>query len=127
MKSSVFFRWLIILTLLLTTLIFVLSFIHIFKDSLAISLSSIVFFVSLSIVVFYLGNAAARSTNKNRLTQLIMILVFFKLFSCLLIIMIYDRFFHPPNNYYVLPFFLIYILYTVFEVIMLTKANKLSV
>lgn len=127
MKSSVFFKWLIILTLLLTTVIFVLSFIEIFKDSLAISLSSIVFFVSLSITVFYLGNAAARSTNKNRLTQLIMILVFFKLFSCLLIIMIYDRFFHPANNYYVLPFFLIYILYTVFEVIMLTKANKLSV
>lgn len=127
MKSSVFFKWLIIITLLLTTVIFVLSFIEIFKDSLAISLSSIVFFVSLSIAVFYLGNAAARSTNKNRLTQLIMILVFFKLFSCLLIIMIYDRFFHPVNNYYVLPFFLIYILYTVFEVIMLTKANKLSV
>lgn len=127
MKSSVFFKWLILLTLLLTILIFVLSFIHIFKDSLAISLSSIIFFVSLSIVVFYLGNAAARSANKNRLTQLIMILVFFKLFSCLLIIIIYDRFFHPANNYYVLPFFLIYILYTVFEVIMLTKANKLSV
>ncbi len=127
MKSSVFFKWLIIITLLLTTVIFVLSFIEIFKDSLSISLSSIVFFVSLSIAVFYLGNAAARSTNKNRLTQLIMILVFFKLFSCLLIIMIYDRFFHPANNYYVLPFFLIYILYTVFEVIMLTKANKISV
>ena len=127
MKSSVFFKWLILLTLLLTIVIFVLSFIHIFKDSLTISLSSIIFFVSLSIAVFYLGNAAARSTNKNRLTQLIMILVFFKLFSCLLIIIIYDRFFHPTNNYYVLPFFLIYILYKFFEVIMLTKTNKLSV
>ncbi len=127
MKSPVFFKWLIILTVLLAGIITALSLIPIFKNILGISFSTLIFFVSLSITVYYLGNSAARSRNKNRLTQLIMILVFFKLFSCLLIIIIYDRFFHPASNYYVLPFFLIYISYTVFEVMMLSKANKSAI
>jgi hypothetical protein len=127
MKSPVFFKWLIILTVLLAGIIMALSLIPIFENILGISFSTLIFFVSLSITVYYLGNSAARSRNKNRLTQLIMILVFFKLFSCLLIIIIYDRFFHPVSNYYVLPFFIIYISYTVFEVMMLSKANKSAI
>jgi hypothetical protein len=125
MKSSAFFTWLTILTALLSIIILALSTFEIFAAIKLISFSSLIFFVALSIVVFYLGNAAASSENKNRLTQLIMILVFFKLFSCLLIIVIYDRLFKPSSDYYVLPFFLIYIVFTVFEVTMLSKANKM--
>ena len=125
MKSFAFFKWLTILTTLLTIVILALSTFEKFAGIKPISFGSLVFFVTLSIVVFYLGNAAASSENKNRLTQLIMILVFFKLFSCLMIIVIYDRLFHPPSDYYVLPFFLIYIVFTAFEVMMLSKANKM--
>ncbi len=53
-----------------------------------------------------------------------MILVFVKLVCCLLIIVFYDRFFRPPNNLYIWPFFAIYIIYTVFEVNTLTAINK---
>ena len=55
-----------------------------------------------------------------------MILVFIKLFCCLLIIIVYDRLFHPQSNVYVIPFFLIYIAFTVLEVNMLSKANRLA-
>ena len=126
MESSAFFKRLTLVTILLALCILAFSFIPIFEGILPISFASLIFFVLLSIAVFYLGNAAARSSNKNRLTQLIMILVFVKLFSCLLIIIIYDRVFQPASNYYVIPFFMIYIVFTIFEVGMLTKANKLT-
>jgi hypothetical protein len=125
MRSSAFFKWLSILTALLIVMILALGRFELFAGIEPISFGSLIFFIALNVGVFYLGNAAARHKNKNRLTQLIMILVFFKLFSCLLIIVIYDRLFHPPSDYYVLPFFLIYIVFTVFEVMMLSKANKM--
>ncbi|MBK8505642.1 MAG: hypothetical protein IPL46_27665 [Saprospiraceae bacterium] len=125
MRSSAFFKWLTFLSVLLTVVILSISTFEIFAGIKPISFGSLFFFITLSIVVFYLGNAAASHKNKNRLTQLIMILVFFKLFSCLLIIVIYDRLFHPSSDFYVLPFFLIYIVFTVFEVMMLSKANKM--
>lgn len=126
MESSVFFKWLVIVTILLITLILALSFLDPFEDILPISYASLAFFVILSIAVFYLGHAAAKSSDKNKLTQLIIALVFFKLFSCLLIIIVYDQIFQPKSNHYVIPFFLIYIVFTVFEVNMLTRAGRLS-
>lgn len=126
MESSAFFKQLSIISFVLIIFILALSYLGPFNDILPISYASLAFFVILSVAVFYLGNAAARSSDKNRLTQLIIILVFFKLFSCLFIIIAYDRMFQPQSNYYVLPFFLIYIVFTIFEVNMLTKANRLS-
>lgn len=126
MESAAFFKSLIAVTIFLIVIIIGLSFIHVFKDIIPFSLSSLLFFILLSVAVFYLGNAAAKSSNKHRLTQLIMILVFVKLFCCLLIIIVYDRLFHPQSNVYVIPFFLIYIAFTVLEVNMLSKANRLA-
>lgn len=53
-----------------------------------------------------------------------MMLVLFKLVCCVVIVLVYDRAFKPENKAYLIPFFVIYLAYTVFEVIMLTKANK---
>lgn len=126
MESSAFYKSLSLVTIILMVILLAISYLPPFKGILAISFVSLAFFIALSIIVFYLGNAAAKSPNKNRLTQLIMILVFVKLFCCLFIIIIYDRLFEPRTNFYVLPFILIYIVFTVFEVNMLSKANRLT-
>jgi hypothetical protein len=91
-----------------------------------ISYISIVFFVLLSIVIYFIAKSSGSSTNKNLLTQWIMILVFVKIFSGLVIIIAFDRIYHPKSNLFVLPFFLAYLIYTALEVWILTKASKMA-
>jgi hypothetical protein len=124
MTNTSFYKWLIISTASLLIVISLLSLIKGFEQILPISLASLAFFVALNIIVFYLGVAAIKSPNHNLMTQLTMILVFFKLMSCLIIVIAYDQLYHPANDTYIIPFFLIYITYTVLEVTMLTKLNK---
>ena len=98
-----------------------------FEDALAISLFSLLFFVLLNIGVYYLGLRSVRSKDKNSLTRLIMLLVFLKMISCLLIIIVYDQGWKPATNHYIIPFFLIYVSYTIFEVDMLSKISKMKI
>jgi hypothetical protein len=126
MTHTQFYLWLTGLTFGIAGIIALLMLFPAFADILPISIISSGFFVILCILVFYLGNRAAKSENKYVLTRLILGLVFIKILACLGIVIVYDRVFVPTSNYYMLPFFLIYLVYTIFEVVLLTKANKLS-
>ena len=126
MTQTQFYLWLAGLTTGVVGIVFLLLLFPAFGDILPVSLISVGFFVILCITVYYLGNQAAKSDNKYVLTRLILGLVFIKIFACLAIVIVYEKLFEPDTNYYMLPFFLIYLVYTVFEVILLTKANKLS-
>ncbi|NND06650.1 MAG: hypothetical protein HKN87_09740 [Saprospiraceae bacterium] len=126
MKTATFFLWISLLTLILTIGTYLMASTAFFAGSFPISFGSIIFFTILTIGAHYLGVLAARSKNQNHLTQLTMVLVFFKLFSCLLIVFLYDRIFDPPTSNYLLLFFLIYLTYTIFEVIVLTQANRIT-
>ncbi|MDH3651863.1 MAG: hypothetical protein OEQ53_19415, partial [Saprospiraceae bacterium] len=97
-----------------------------FRSSAPISLFSILFFSLLCLVIHYVAKSAARNPNKNLLTQLIMVVVFLKLIFCLLLVVGYDRMYQPENNNFIIPFLLFYLIYTSFEVVILTKANRLS-
>lgn len=91
-----------------------------------ISYISIAFFVVLSILIYFIARSSGRSADKNLLTRWIMILVFVKIFSGLVIIVVFDRIYHPESNLFVLPFFLAYLIYTALEVWILTKASKMA-
>jgi hypothetical protein len=126
MQTKAFYKWLILITILLSVMIVGLSFIPNFKDTLGISLFSLIFFVVLNIGIYYLGVKSVRSKDKNSLTRLIMLLVFLKMISCLAIVIVYDQGWQPATNHYIIPFFLIYISYTIFEVDMLSKISKMQ-
>ncbi len=125
MTDNRFFTWLSLLT---TALVAISVIVHRFPamtEGLPLSLVSIGFFGGLCLVAHIFGKRSSVSKNKNLLTQLIIVLVFVKLISSLVLVMAYDQIYHPQTNFFVLPFFFIYIVYTVFEVYVLTKANQL--
>ena len=126
MLESKFYAWLAGLTVTSLAVVLILSWFEPFVDSRPLSIFSVVFFSLLCIAVQYLGKRAARSTNKNLLTQLIMIVVFLKLFCCLFLVIGYDQFYAPSTNHFVLPFIFLYLVYTSFEVIILMRASRLS-
>ncbi len=95
-----------------------------FEGTFLFTIVGIVFFLVLTLIVFYAGQRAAKSSDVNSLTRLIMGLVFVKLFCCVILVAVYHKLFNPTDNHYLILFFLIYVIYTAFEVRLLGKINR---
>lgn len=76
---------------------------------------SLVFFFSLSILMFELGRRLAVNPNKNAFTSMVMIFVFVKMLLSVLIIAVYAKVAAPDSKLFVVPFFVVYLIYTIFE------------
>lgn len=126
MSFQKFAGWLSGITAVLLLSLYLVSNAYWYDEIDKISYISIAFFVSLSVLIYFIARVSGKSTNKNLLTQWIMILVFVKIFSGLVIIIAFDRIYHPETNLFVVPFFLAYLIYTALEVWILTNASKMA-
>ena len=81
-------------------------------------------FVLLTVGLFFLGKMALSSPNRSAFDGLLLSLNFIKIASSLIFILAYLKFFEPATNWFLIPFFLIYALYTIFEIDMLTKMGR---
>ena len=88
------------------------------------SLQTIVFFVFLSIFFYTLAWIASRSRNIYMFNNIIMMTSLIKLVFCFVVIFLYHKNFHPADNYFIIPFFTYYILYTVFEIDFMGKLAR---
>ncbi|MEK7254275.1 MAG: hypothetical protein AAB316_05985 [Bacteroidota bacterium] len=103
-----------------------LSFVPIFQNTLLFSLASVAFFTLLSAGMYFLAAKAALSKDKNAFTRLIMLFTFGKLLLTTVLIVAYHRIAKPADNNFIIPFFLIYISYTIFETIFLSRLGKIQ-
>lgn len=89
-------------------------------------LGSIGLFFLLSLSVFYAGAKSALSKEPNAFTRLIMLFTFGKLFLAGGLVIVWYKFARPDSVYFVIPYFVIYIAYTVFETDVLTRLSKIK-
>lgn len=89
-----------------------------------LSALSILLFTGLSILIFFLGKRAATATNKHLFTNLVMGFTLVKMLFSGFIVVAYTLLAEPENKLFVLPFFLIYSLYTGFEVYVMVKLAR---
>ena len=87
---------------------------------------SIVFFFLFSILTYRLGYSAAHSGNKFAFTQVTFLFLFGKLLFSIVILIAYKKIADPENNLFVLPFFLTYLCYTVFETSFMMKLGRVD-
>lgn len=66
---------------------------------------------------FYLNKLmkAVNSTNKNIFIQTVMVNIFVKMVSILMIVVIYYKIYDPKEKVIIIPFLIIYLIYSVFE------------
>jgi hypothetical protein len=66
---------------------------------------------------FYLRKLmkAVNSTNKNIFIQTVMVNIFVKMVSILMIVVIYYKIYDPKKKIIIIPFLIIYLIYSVFE------------
>jgi hypothetical protein len=78
-------------------------------------------FIPLSIVMFFGGQRAAQSADKYFFSNLIMPFTFIKMFFAVVGLVIYKKMFHPETKYFLLPFFVVYVAFTIFETFFMVK------
>ena len=87
---------------------------------------SIVFFFLLSIVMFFLGKKAAVSKNKYAFTNINIGFTGGKLFLSTILLVIYYKIASPEDNFFIVPFFIVYLVYTAFETNFMLKLSRPS-
>lgn len=113
--------WLTLCTLLLVAAL------HAFpglRPHWPLSALSILLFTGLSVLIFFFGKRAATATNKHLFTNLVMGFTLVKMLFSGFIIVAYTLLAAPGNKLFVLPFFLVYSIYTAFEVYIMVKLAR---
>jgi len=126
MQFKPFFLQLCILTLLLSIALFFLHKLSLFHEYADLSVSGIFCFFILTLFIYFLGNRASNSPNKFLFTYMSLLIIFFKLAFSLMLILVYKKVFDPPTKYFIVPFILIYVCYTIFEVYFMDKLARIK-
>ncbi len=88
------------------------------------SLISIVFFIVLSIMFYIWGDIASRSRNIYLFSNIIIITLITKMILSAVLVMGYYYKEQPPTNFFILPFFAHYTIFTLFILDFMTKQAK---
>lgn len=92
-----------------------------YKDLL---IMSILFYSVLALILFILGSISMKANNGKQFLALVIFNVLFKLVASLVFIAIYAKNTQPQSKYFVLPFLLVYLCFTVTETIVLSKQAR---
>ena len=82
MNYRSFFTQLGIVSLGVIILIFALNLVPAFRAFQTLTWLSFIFFLSLSILMYFIGHNSANSSNKNSFLQIVMATTFLKMFLC---------------------------------------------
>ncbi|MFT4664555.1 MAG: Zn-dependent protease with chaperone function [Polaribacter sp.] len=126
MAHQKFLRPLIGLTLALILLVVLSGYYPPLASYQDIFSISIFFFVAFSVLTYWLADSAAHSSNKFAFTQATFLFLFGKLLFSVLILVVYKLVALPETNLYVLPFFLVYLCYTILETGFMMRLGRIS-
>lgn len=94
------------------------------KPHAAFSLACLLLFIGICVGLYFAGANAARSTNKYAFTSLISVSVFGKMVIALAFLLAYRSIAHPENTWFVGIFLFCYAVYTIYEVVFMSKLAK---
>ncbi len=126
MSQREFYLQLLLVSAVSTFLVWGLTTLTPLGDYQDLGWISILFFALISVGMYYLGQRAADSSNKNDFTNAVLGFIISKLLLSIAIIAVYLFTVQPASNFFVLPFFVVYLLFTIFEVSFLMKLGRTS-
>ncbi len=81
-------------------------------------------FTLLSIAIFFMTEYLERQTNKGMLLNLVIINVMFKFLIAIGIVLTYHKLRNPEDGIFVLPFIIVYVIFTIFETYFMSLQAK---
>ena len=78
----------------------------------------------ISLLVFFLAQKASKSDNKYSFLNIVVMNLFMKIFLSFIVVVAYVKITQPADKWYLVPFTMIYLIFTIFETYFLSKAAK---
>jgi thiol:disulfide interchange protein len=94
------------------------------REHWGLSVALVVIFSLVCVGLYAAGKNAARSRNKTAFTGIVSASVFGKMVLSMGILLAYKQAAHPTNQWFVGIFFLVYTVYTVYEVVFMSNVAK---
>ncbi|MCB0583734.1 MAG: hypothetical protein KDD06_00160 [Phaeodactylibacter sp.] len=126
MSQRSFFIQLGALSLVTAILIFFLNSLPRLQAYSLLSWISLGAFIALCILMYLAGYRAALSDNKNDFTNAVLVFTVGKMFLAILVIFGYSQLANPPDKLFIIPFFAIYLIYTIFETYFMMKLGRMN-
>ena len=112
------------LLVFLAFLVLVLVFLHSFEsqsDTAILSIMTVVLFTILSIVLYIALRISVKSTNKQLFISYTILNMIIRMVMSIGLLLMYREIYKPVDGKFVLPFLVIYILFTIFETSFMLK------
>ncbi|MEL6718170.1 MAG: hypothetical protein AAFP82_05595 [Bacteroidota bacterium] len=90
----------------------------------SISWISALVFTFINVSMYFAGYSTAGSRNKGKFISIFMGFTLLKMLLAVCIILLYIQHYNPSTNLFVFPFFLLYLIYTAFEIWFMMKLGK---
>lgn len=126
MNTRRFFAELSLVSAATALLLYLLYYVPAIAEFAFLGWLALFLFIMLSVVMFFLGLRAARGANKNAFTTVVLGFSVAKLALSAVLILIYFQVYEPSSKWFILPFFAVYLIYTIFEVYFMGKIGKLA-
>lgn len=125
MQTSRFFLWLSGIGIISFLIVIVLGkYFNLSYLAQLLSYWSICFFTVFCIVFFIWGKKLSKSKNLFRFNEVIVFSTLSKMLFSIIMLVAFKKIFQPSSKYVILPFIVIYLVYTIFETYFLTKLAK---
>lgn len=124
MNVRQFVSQLTIVTIIVSVVLWLLSTFPIFDTHQRLSWMSLILFVIISIIMFFSGRWGVAHANKGMFISLMYAYMGLKMLLSIIMIMLYYFYVEPESNLFILPFFTVYFIYTIFESYFLMKLNE---
>ena len=126
MNKQRFFTILLGLSAILALLIYLQSYLSLFKPYSQFSWGSYLFFILFTVGVYFVADRAKDSPNLNTFSSVILGVIFVKMIFIIIILLIYKKIAAPDSAWFLAPFFLIYLVFTIFEVYFMSKLGRVK-
>ena len=126
MPLNTFIKNLLLSSLLAAVLLAGTHFIIDVLEHLPFVIASYLFFVCFCIFIYWMGQRSSQSRAGEYFLYIIVINVFVKLIASFMLVFIYAKYAEPDNKWFVIPFLIVYLVFTVFETYFLSKQAKQS-
>ncbi|MBK8653988.1 MAG: hypothetical protein IPN20_08840 [Haliscomenobacter sp.] len=82
------------------------------------------FFIGFSLVLYVAAKRTAKSPKKTHFINLVLGMTILKMLFSFVLIAAYSHWAHPASNLFALPFFGIYLIFTIFETAFMIRVGK---
>lgn len=126
MPFSQFFRELLYVGAATTVLILLGSLFTPLKETTAFAFGTLFFFIPAALILYSISERIKKSENKNLFTSFILAFGFGKMLLAIIGLLIYYRTAQPMSNLILIPFFIIYFIFMIFETYVLINLGKVK-